>query len=215
MENILEEVKTIYNMIENKQIPKYTPDFVQDNFNLEVYFYEELIDIMGNSNIRKSFIKRSAYTCLSEEWINPLADYLKGKKCLEIMAGGGALSTVLSLRGVDIICTDNHEWDRFTKWQEPLKFDCVEAIELYGQDIDYIICSWAIQYSPAMYNSLLKMREVNPNCTLIYIGELYGGNCATDEFFEEAISVEDESFIKITNSYKSWCGMHDTLALYK
>jgi len=35
-----------------------------------------------------------------------------------------------------------------------------------------------------MYDALIKMREVNSYCKLIYIGEYKGGCTASDKFFD-------------------------------
>lgn len=59
------------------------------------------------------------------------------------------------------------------------------------------------------------MREVNPDATMIYIGEWYGGATASDLFFETANCIDDDSFDIATKNYFSFFGIHDHPYLIK
>lgn len=63
------------------------------------------------------------------------------------------------------------------------------------------------------YKCLKKMREVNPNCKMLYIGEWQGGCTGNDEFFESLVEICDESFEKIAAKLPQWSGIHDRLYL--
>ena len=189
----------------------------------------ELPNIIYNEKILKSFglrdiiISLQGFALLDKEFIESLSEYLRGKKCLEIMSGCGALSKLLQDKGIDIIPTDNFSWDGKVEsnwntnknyWTDIENIDCVKAIEKYGKDMDYIIMSWAYMDDNA-YKCLLKMREVNPNCKMIYIGEDYGGCTANDDFFDALEEVNDVNFNKVVDSFKNWDGIYDYPRLLK
>jgi hypothetical protein len=67
----------------------------------------------------------------------------------------------------------------------------------------------------SLYKSLLKMREVNKNCIMIYIGEGKGGCTASDEFFEAIKIIKDSSFDDAVKDYQRWIGLHDRIMLVK
>ena len=53
-------------------------------------------------DLRHFNIELSGFPMYTKKWIEPLAEFLKGKKCLEIMAGNSAWSYFLKQYGVDI-----------------------------------------------------------------------------------------------------------------
>lgn len=92
------------------------------------------------------------------------------------MSGKGTLSYVLKQEGVNIKATDDFSWSKFTSmntWCDIEQIDAIEAIEKYGKDMDYIIMSWCYMDNTG-YKCLKKMREINPNCKMLYIGECQG-----------------------------------------
>jgi len=58
----------------------------------------------------------------------------------------------------------------------------VEKIE-YGKNVDVLIMSWPPYTDEVVVKVLRKMREVNPSCIMVYIGEKEGGCNASEEFF--------------------------------
>lgn len=204
--NSRRDIASVLSLIEKKRIPK--------NFPLP------LREALYGFEIRDKIIESMGYSFICDSWIVPLTHWISGRKCLEIMAGSGALSYALKRQGVDIIPTDNHSWERwFNKpnalWVDVIKKDCLDAIEEYGRDVDIIIMSWAYMDDMA-YKSLLKMREVNDKCIMVYIGEDQGGCTANDDFFENARIINNDPLFTIASQcYKSWYGMHDELKLIK
>ena len=151
------------------------------------YSYE---DHVYSYQARDEYTSRCGFAIISKEWIQPLAKFIGKDKCLEIMGGSGLLSKALKDEGVNVICTDNLSWeDSKTEWKnhftEIENLDCVEAIEKYGKDVKYIIMSWAPYQGKESALAYKKMKEVNPDAVMIYIGEDLGGCTACDEFFEE------------------------------
>jgi hypothetical protein len=65
------------------------------------------------------------------------------------------------------------------------------------------------------YCLLMKMREVNPNLKMIYIGEI-GGATGCDEFFNAAQWIEDNLFEEaVSNFTQINCAIHDYPYLLK
>lgn len=189
----------------NHQIPLNVPD-----------------DILSRFIFRELFITTQGFAIVTEKWIKPLAEFLKGKKVVELFAGLGTITKALKDRGIDAIATDTNEWAKlghaFTidrTWCDIEELDAVQAIEKY-KDADYFIISWCPYESKASYKALLKMREVNPNARLIHIGESYGGCTDNDLFFENAeYEVDNKEFKEIIDNFKSWDGIHDCITLCK
>jgi hypothetical protein len=203
------ELVDCYKLYCDKKIPKSLP---VRKFNLST--------IPSAFRDRDLIIRKQGFTLLSWDWIDLLADYLEGKKCLEIMAGLGSLSYVLRQMGIYITPTDSFIWKETGGWfnEKDLwlnveKIDSVEAIKKYGDDLDYVICSWPPYEDNIAYKSLVAMREVNKNLKMIYIGESTGGCTADDDFFASINILEDDKIEAINNIFPSWNWIHDHLEL--
>jgi hypothetical protein len=206
-------VEDLRKQLENKEIPKYYPTF--------------LINSLDNFILRNEFISNMGFTLISLDWIIPLSKWIGKRKCLEIMAGSGALSYALLKYGnIDIIPTDDYSWNNNNDstvdawwtnkkmWTHVENLDCIQAIEKYGKEIDIVIVSWPFMDDNA-YKSLLKMREINPKAFMIYIGEGEGGCTANEDFFNTLEYVKDESFYNAVKDHKRWYGLHDRIHLVK
>ena len=173
------------------EIPDTFPDLEKEFFAMysskDRYSYE---DRVYTFQAREEYTNRCGFAIISKEWVQPLAKFIGKDKCLEIMAGTGLLSKALKDEGIDVICTDNLSWegckpDWSNHFTEIENLDCVKAIEKYGKDVKYIIMSWAPYQGEESLLAYRKMKEVNPDAVMIYIGEYQGGCTACDEFFEE------------------------------
>lgn len=69
--------------------------------------------VVGIKNLvlMKQIIALQGFPLLAKDWLVPLAKWIGSRKCVELMAGCGSLSYVLSQEGVDITPTDNGSWD--------------------------------------------------------------------------------------------------------
>ena len=200
-------VDLIIAQIHNKQIPESYPDFMINNLER----YEQ----------RSKFIQQIGFSLVSLDWIIPLSKWIGCRKCLEVMSGTGALSFALLQQSVDIKATDNFSWDTENSWNKQKNYwtdieniDVIEAIKKYGKNIDIIIMSWPYMDDTA-YRVLQIMREVNPQCLMIVIGESHGGCTANDEFFDSIVEVEDNAFNVAVKEYKRWWGIYDYPQLVK
>lgn len=213
----LQEINRIKKLIANHEIPYKYPDYLLNH-------------IYSSVRERDWFIEHMGFALLSNNWIEPLAEYLNGSICLEIMGGSGALTRSLLKAGnrlkldFHIICSDDFSWDGMANWNTAKNYwkhidnkDCIDAIKEFGlqwKDLNYIICSWPYMDSKA-YESLITMRECYPDAKFIYIGEGPGGCTADDKFFDTAIEVYDDAFSKAVEDFQSWFGIHDRVILYK
>lgn len=188
-----------------RQIPDYIPEYVNH------YKWADMF--------RNNIVNNVGFCLVAYDWVRELATGLKDKKCLEIMAGSGALSKALQDCSVDIICTDSYENESnyYSSWKnhftEVENIDAMEAIEKYGKDVDYIICAWPPYNESNFTKALNRHHELNPNSKVIYIGEEEGGCTADDTFFEQYDVIDCEITCKANDLYHRWSGIHDTINL--
>ena len=205
----VQDMKQIRNELEAHIIPESYPDLVS-NFNMM------LISSLNPEIIREEIINLSSYCLVSKDWIRVLSSLLKGKRCLEILSGLGMLSKALQDEKIEIIATDSKEWefDDDLYWTEVKTMDAISAIEVYGRDMDFIICSWIPYASDIGRKVLLKMREFNPKLKMVYIGE-FGGCCADESFFSLCEVEEDNHIYNANKIFKNWAGIHDHIYLLR
>jgi len=200
-------IDSILTQISSKQIPSSYPDYLFNNFN--------------KWSLRDKFIKQMGFSLMSLDWIIPLSKWIGSRKCLEVMSGTGSLSFALQQQGINIMATDDFSWTGEDNWNQSKNYwtniegiDAIEAVKKYGKDVNVIIMSWPYMDDIA-HKVLQEMREVNSFCTMIFIGEGYGGCTASDEFFDNIVEIEDESFNDAVKEYKQWWGIHDYPQLVK
>ncbi|NMA84055.1 MAG: hypothetical protein GX962_09355 [Epulopiscium sp.] len=182
--------------IKNRIIPIKYPDFILQDFNI------------SSSKLRERLIEHMGYVLLSKIWIEALSRWIGSRRCLEVMAGTGALTCELRKCGVDIVATDNYSWKKCNTWVHVDEIDAVEAVEKY-KNVDILIMSWPPYQNDIAFEVLNKMRMVNPDCRMVYIGEEEGGCTANDKFFSLIEEIEDESFHKVKLEFQNWSGIHD------
>jgi hypothetical protein len=184
-------------------IPDEMPKF-KDRFSLD------------NLTARSKYIEEGMFAFVSWKWVNPLAEWIGERKCLEVMAGRGILSFALRQKGIDIIVTDDFSWantlEHCKSWINTVtdveNMDAIKAVEQYGSEINVLIMSWAYMDDTA-YRVIKRLYEVNPFAQVIYIGEGRGGCTADDSFFEHFEIIEDEKFVDVEDNFERWFGLHD------
>ena len=217
---LYDEMQTIKKLLLKKEIPDEYPE------NISKVEYRSASDIYYID--RFDFANISSFALVTKKLAKRLAEYIGDRECLEIMAGKGVLSKCLSDCGVKITATDDFSWkwhrSRERKggaaakgdelWYDVENIDCVEAIEKYWRRAGFVICSWPPYEKDYLYKSLIKMRESNDECKLIYIGEGPGGCTADSSFFNEAkFILNDDGFNGIKKIYQSWYAMNDEIFL--
>jgi len=199
--SILENIEKIIN---DKDLPDSYPSFINQSRDSRLFA------------LRGSFINLMGFVLLSKDWIKDLSQWVGNRRCLEVMAGLGALSYGLRKQGVEIIATDDYSWKKENEalshnrmWIHIEALDAVESIEKYGRTIEIIIMSWPPYNDEIAIKVLRKMREVNPSCIMIYIGEEEGGCTANDEFFRNIEIIEDKFFNAANQNFISWSLIND------
>lgn len=106
-------------------------DVCSDNFDYNYY---------QNSAFHEACIKSGIYALITKTLVNNLADLLKGKRCLEVMAGRGRLAHHLNQAGVSVLATDDNSWslnDLNVK-----KMSGLDAVRQYYDQMDVLILCW-------------------------------------------------------------------------
>lgn len=208
----------IMECLRHHQVPERYPDTVRIDT-----FIGKGLDA-GFMAVRDEIVKASGYAVLSLDWLCPLAQWIGGRQCLEVMGGCGSLSKSLSDLGVSIVCTDSYKWENrspewfSSPWTEVQQIDALSAIERYGRKSEIIVCSWPYR-DDSCYQALMAMRRVNPDATMLFIGELpdWSGSSATADpsFFRAAVQVQDEDFKTAVSAYTTCYLLHDRPMLFR
>ena len=184
-----------------------------------VYMRQIGITMLEYCNFRDKMIDIQGYPIITKRLCKSLAEFIGNRKVLEVMSGKGALAKGLIDEGVNIKPTDNFSWEVpgfFNNlWTDIEDINALDAIKKYAKDYDILLASWMPYNDPIAYDILLEMRKQNPNMIMLYIGEDWGGCCACDDFFEEAVFIEDEMIESINDGiFKSHFGIYDEIKLY-
>lgn len=166
---------------------------------------------------REAWINRGMYAFVCWQWVDPLARWIGQQNVLEVMAGAGWLAKALREKGVNVIATDDYSWHLERKWPivSPVeKLGAIEAVKKYGASCDILILSWPYMDDTA-FNVINELYQVKPDCLIIYIGEDFGGCTASEEFFDHFEDINDADFKSVSDNYKAWPGLHDTIRLGK
>lgn len=203
------------NLIKNGAIPT-------KNEVLETVSYKAQ---MTNTSIRENikrcmcrdcYVHRYSFPLMTKEVVEDMANYLHNHKVLEVCCGSGYISKCIKDADptIDIICTDNLKWESmndFTYWQnhfmEIENIDALDAIDKYGDQVDYVLLSWP-EFNKPIGTKILQ-RCLEKNISMIYIGEDWGGCTANNEFFE-LIDINCNTY-RISINYVPFCGIHDDI----
>jgi len=161
--------------------------------------------------------KKGMYAFVSWRWIEPFAEWIDKRKCLEIMAGAGYLSWALREKGVDIIATDNMSWHKKKGWSNVTiieELSAINAIQKYGKDVELVIMAWPYMDDDA-HKALKLLSKVNPSALMVYIGEGPCGCTANEKFFNAFSEVADPRFELVAGKYETFDYMHDEMKLGK
>lgn len=168
-----------------------------------------------DSHFSAIFQDAGLYGLITEDFIDNLAEYLEGKRVLEVMAGSGNISLALKDRGIDVIATDDKSWEIPNEDSiEIEELDAVLAVKKYGKNIDYVIMSWSPINNQIDNEVLIELRKINPEATIIVIGEV-GGCTGSKEFQKNIKFYQDVNFYNVQKSYESWGYFNDGAFLVK
>jgi hypothetical protein len=158
-------------------------------------------------HVKDKLRRLGMFAIVDKYWTKQLANWIDGRRCLEIMSGWGWLAKALSEHGVNIVATDDYSWGHYEMIQQvhPIEqLDACEAVEKYN-DAEVLLCSW-----PYMDNDFTAAcRLWGSNRPIIYIGEGYGGCTANDEFYEGFQELNEPVKIDLL----SWNHIHDRVQI--
>lgn len=150
-----------------------------------------------------------------------LADYLNGAPTLEIMAGNGYISKGLRNNNPSqkIYTTDSQAWVKENETgKHPVttieKLTARDAIEKYGQEVEYVIMSWAPDKGEADWEVLQLLRQQYPDVKLLVIGEKDGAT-NSKKFWQEAQLSQDEELQKVNTNLHSFDLIDEQIYLAK
>lgn len=139
-----------------------------------------------------------------------LADYLNGEAVLEIMAGNGYISKGLRNNNPaqKIYTTDSQAWvNENETGKHPVtpieKLDALAAIKKYGQDVQYVIMSWAPDKQETDWQVLQLLRQDYPNIHFLVIGEKDGATDST-AFWQNAQLSQDADLQRVNQQLHSF-----------
>lgn len=195
------QLASVYSAIRHRSLPERYPEVISQGTIFCEAYHKAIVQSMGCALLAKS-------------WLRPLAEYIGGRPCLEVMAGTGALAWALGEYGVPVLPTDNYSLrNTFARhWVKVRRMDALRAVKKYGRDVDFVILSWPF-ISPLPGQILTWLREHNPRCRMIYLGEWRGGCNVSDDFCD--LAREDpaaaELVARLRKEYQSWYDLKDTI----
>ena len=128
----------------------------------------------------------------SWDWINPLANYLNGKKVIDIMAGNGLISLCLKHKGIDIDACDraigeDNEYCSHRCWDFPTMSGekYIENQSKKGVIYDTLLIIWPEYNGDGSDKRICDIfLRSNPHGEIIFIGEDKGGCTGSSYFFD-------------------------------
>lgn len=150
-----------------------------------------------------------------------LADYLNGAPVLEIMAGNGYISKGLRNNNANqrIYTTDSQAWTKENETgKHPVttieKLDAISAIKKYGDQVDYVIMSWAPDKGETDWDVLQLLRRDYPDVKFLVIGEKDGAT-NSKKFWQVAQLSQDDDLQRVNQQLHSFDLIDEQIYLVK
>lgn len=150
-----------------------------------------------------------------------LSNYLNGEPVLELMAGNGYISKGLRNNNPTqkIYTTDSQAWIKENETgKHPVtkieRLDAIDAVKKYGNEVKFIIMSWAPDKQETDWDVLQLIRQDYPDVHFLVIGEKDG---ATDskKFWQEAQLSQDDELKKVNQQLHSFDLIDEQIYLVK
>lgn len=150
-----------------------------------------------------------------------LAEYLNGEPVLEIMAGNGYISKGIRNNNPTekIFTTDSQAWTKENETgKHPVtqieKLDAIEAIKKYGNQVKFVIMSWAPDKQETDWEVLQLLRKDYPEINLLVIGEKNGAT-NSKTFWDSAQLSQDEALQRVNRQLHSFDLIDEQIYLAK
>jgi hypothetical protein len=199
-------IDEFYGFLKNKIYP-YVNNFMSDCISDEF-----LNNFTIRYHMREEFVKQFSWAIPSREAVRRIVDFAENDEILEIGAGTGLWSWLISEFGGKITACDIqpiHDclyFNNKAKYFYPVKLSN-DIISLAKDFKCHFYCwpSYSDSWSGEYLNTLMPEK-------VVYIGEGYGG-CTGDDAFHDTLSKQYE----MVDEYRldQWYGIHDHLSLYK
>lgn len=160
---------------------------------------------------RHCFVSYFSWAVPTQRVIRVIKEFVGDDKILEINAGNGLWSHLLSLNSVNMITTDKSPPNvTFTPVET---IDGISAVKKYiNSDVRCLMTCWP-SYLTTYANDAIEQGLTQGYLEkIIYIGEGPGG-CTGDDQLHEILNTKFELVEEIP--IPQWEGIHDTLQLYK
>jgi hypothetical protein len=216
MKNLSEEIKKIIEFDLSKiphSIYHLVPPNIPKTNEEKVHKIVELINIYTSSSYSSellSIISRSYFTKYISWWfpsydvLEKIHEVIKGKTILELGAGFGLMSALLSLLCSKIIGVDENNIDKSLSFFNVENITIQESLEKY-LECEVLLIVWPLFHG---FNSTEIFEKFKGNI-IILIGEPNSG-CTEDIFFPPNWNQIDHD-VKV----KNWDGIHDKLFIYQ
>lgn len=219
----------IFKSIDEDRYTKHEPTLMKINsslfengiLNKELYSYFEN-DFSDLSffiqTLRDSYVKDFGFFLVTEDFLDVSKNFLSNKHVLEVGAGTGFLSNCLHNNGINITSIDlettNNKYGFQKMHHNIIEGDAVKYLKKNLKSYSTVLMSWPNYSNDFAYN-ILKVME--PNQSLIYIGESFGGCTANDKFFN-LLEKKAKINVTATENYQanhvSWPCIHDKVYVY-
>ena len=138
--------------------------------------------IVGHYRDRRYYTMNCSWAIYTIEWIEDIAQLVKGKRVVEICAGRGILGPIMKKHGIEWICTDFRPPRGVTHVK---KLDAVEAVKTLEPDI--VFASWIPYKSTELDYEIACM-----GIPMIIVGEGWGGCTGSQKFWGSYTWLEEE-----------------------
>jgi hypothetical protein len=196
-------VEIFLEYIDQCEIPPYPPETYRFNYQDKVGF--SLLECGLNYEAKLIANNQGMWAIVDLAWTKKLADWIDGRKVLEVMAGRGWLAKALNHYDVDIVATDNKSWHEGQTLFDIERKDAVAAAR-ESDGFDIMIMSWPPYAEPLATETCKAWGTDRP---IVYIGENEGGCCADDDFFDHFSRIKGQPGIYVPQ----WYGLHDWLEI--
>lgn len=203
------KVKDYISCLRRETIPSEPPDGLVPRHERHYGNYGRVGDYMDYHRARERATHMGCWTVVDKIWTAALADWINGRRVLEVMAGRGWTAKALKECGVKITATDDDSWNKQHSKSPNVfpvqRMSARDAVAHYGRSHDLLLVSW-----PPYGDTEIDMAcdSWGSDKPIIFIGEM-GAACATDEFCDTLQRIEDAPEIPLC----TWSWLYDEVVL--
>jgi predicted O-methyltransferase YrrM len=146
---------------------------------------------------RMQYIADYGYAIVTQESLENLSRFLSGKSVLEVGSGTGFLSAALAEKGIEVTAVDTGSLDNKRQRQDYRRDVTADALSLLPGSYDVVLMMWPTYRSSFAERVADSMRTGQ---VLVFQGEGWSGNAATDEFFKKVNSSSWTKLHPVTDS---------------